>query len=94
MSYLPIQASAKRCIVCGLRLLEVDDFPAGDTHKDYCRFCGTQAALHPYEDLVSGMARYIVLTQGVKHQLAKMLARRAVDNSVAALTGRLVLMSK
>jgi hypothetical protein len=81
-------ADKKTCIVCGMPLEKPEDFPEGDTTKDYCKYCGTKDGLYPYAQLVAGMTQFMMKTQGMTEDEAKIAAKKAVDNSPAVKMGR------
>jgi len=81
--------NSKKCIVCSMPLVEKEDYPEGDTSKDYCRHCGTKEGLHPYEQLVDGMSEFIQDSQGMAKEQADKAAGKVIADSVAAKSGRI-----
>lgn len=81
----------KSCIVCGMPLLKDEDYPEGcdPATTDYCKYCGTKDGLHPYKQMVAGMAQFIAKTQGMDEEQAKIAAKEMIDNSPAVKMGRL-----
>ena len=75
----------KTCIVCGMPMIKPEDFPPGcdqDT-TDWWVHCGTKDGMYPYSALVAGMGQFLMKTQGMAEEQAKIAAKEMVDNSVA-----------
>ncbi len=67
----------KRCISCGMPLRKRQDYPLGDTTKDYCVHCARpDGTLKSYREALEGMAGFIVKTQGLDETAAREAARR------------------
>jgi len=86
-------AEEKFCIVCGMPLRTVNDYPSGADMVtcEHCRYCGTKDGLYPYEQLITGMAGYFMKVKGLLNDEAMKAAKEAVDSSVAVKTGKLVV---
>lgn len=68
--------SMKLCIACGMPMREQGDFPLGDRSKDYCVHCARpDGSMQSYEERASGMAAFIVRTQGLDEGAALALAK-------------------
>jgi len=81
--------NSKKCIVCSMPLVEKEDYPEGDTSKDYCKHCGTKEGLHSYEELEKGMSEFIQSSQGMEKEQADKAAEEVISGSVAAKSGRI-----
>jgi len=79
----------KQCIVCTMLLLSREDYPNGDTDKNYCKNCRDIVGLHPYKKLVQGMAEFMQETQGVSLEDTKKEAKAFIDKSEAVQKGLL-----
>lgn len=81
----------KLCSVCGMPLSSKNDYPRGADMKtcDWCKYCGTEDAIHPYETLLRKMTTFIHKTQGMDRDEAKKAAKEVLKNSLAAKDGRL-----
>jgi len=63
------------CISCGMPLRSKDDYPLGDTSKDYCKYCAREdGSLKSFDEAVVGMAAFLERTQGLKGDAAKKAA--------------------
>ena len=66
----------KTCISCGMPLQKTEDYPLGDTSKDYCVHCARpDGELKSYDEALEGMTQFIVGTQGLAESSAKETAR-------------------
>lgn len=78
----------KICIACGMPMERAEDYPLGDESKDYCVHCARpDGSLQSYEERLSGMASFIVATQGLAEEAA-MKAARAAMARLPAWAGR------
>lgn len=86
-----MQDDTKKCIVCTMPLVNVDDYPEGcDVAVTlHCKHCGTKNGLHPYTALITGMAGFISNTQGMDMEQAKVVAKQMIDNSEAIKQNKL-----
>lgn len=61
-----------KCISCGMPMEKPEDFPLGDTTKNYCVHCARpDGAMHSYEERVEALTNFIVRTQGIDHEAAR-----------------------
>lgn len=66
----------KTCIACGMPMKESSDFALGDESKEYCKFCcNPDGAMQSYEQKLEGLAAFIVRTQGLDAEAARLAAR-------------------
>jgi hypothetical protein len=66
----------KTCIACGMPMEKPEDFPLGDVSKEYCAHCARpDGSMQSYEERASGMASFIVRTQGLDKGAALALAK-------------------
>jgi hypothetical protein len=57
-------------------LEKASDHALGDINQQFCVHCtNEQGQLNPYEDILSGMANYLVHSQGVAMTAAKEIAK-------------------
>ena len=65
----------KICISCGMPMREKEEYPAGDTTKDYCVYCAREdGTLKSYDEMKAGMTGFIMRTQGFEREVAEKLA--------------------
>jgi hypothetical protein len=63
---------AKRCISCGMPLIEPEDFSLGDMKKDWCLHCGNaDGTLKPYDEVLVGMTWFMTQSQGIDEGAAR-----------------------
>lgn len=61
-----------RCISCGMPLRQPEDYPLGDTTRDYCVHCSRpDGSMKSYDEQVAGFAAFMVRTQGLDPIAAK-----------------------
>jgi hypothetical protein len=66
----------KVCIACGMPMKRPEDFPLRDESKEYCVHCATSdGSLQSYEERATGMAAFIVRTQGLDEGAALAAAK-------------------
>lgn len=66
----------KICIACGMPLREKDDYPGGDTSKEYCRYCARpDGTMRSYDEALEGMSAFMVKTQGLDPAAARETVR-------------------
>ncbi|MCL1632508.1 zinc ribbon domain-containing protein [Sporolactobacillus sp. CPB3-1] len=62
----------KQCIACGMPMKKIDDYPLGDTTKDYCKFCARpDGSMQNYDEKLSSMTQFIIRTQGLNPGVAQ-----------------------
>ena len=58
---------AKQCTSCGMPMGKPEDYPGGDTAKDWCVHCATSdGELKSYEDALKGMTTFMATSQGIE----------------------------
>jgi len=66
----------KTCISCGMPMNKPEDFPLGDSNKDYCVHCARpDGSMQSFEEKLNGMTDFIIRTQGFDAQIARQTAR-------------------
>lgn len=76
------------CISCGMPMEKSEDYPLGDSSKDYCVHCARpDGSLQSYEERAAGMAAFIVRTQGLD-EAAALSTARAIMSRLPAWEGR------
>lgn len=68
-----------KCIACGMPMSKPQDFAAGDTSKDYCHYCARpDGTMKSRTEVLDGLTAFIVRTQGLDPDAAKMAAQRGM----------------
>ena len=71
----------KHCISCGMPMQKPEDFAASDETKDYCGLCARpDGSMKSYDEVMEGMAGFMVETQGLDEQAAKEAAKTMMSN--------------
>ncbi len=66
----------KTCISCGMPMRGKEDYPKGDTTKNYCTYCARpDGSLKSYDEALDGMAAFLVRTQGLDAAVARTTAK-------------------
>lgn len=66
----------KSCISCGMPLQKPEDYPLGDTSKDFCVHCArTDGELKSYDEALAGMTAFICQSQGLDEAAARTAAK-------------------
>lgn len=69
----------KICIACGMPMTKPEDYPGGDTGKDYCIYCARpDGSMQSYPEKLKGTTEFIVRTQGFDEHAAHELAVRTL----------------
>lgn len=56
----------KICIACGMPMEKPEDYPGGDTQKDYCVYCaGPDGQMQSFDEKKAGMIAFLIRTQGL-----------------------------
>ena len=75
---------AENCISCGMPLEKAEDYPLGDTSKDYCVHCARpDGSLKSYDEALAGMSAFMVRTQGLDEDAAREAARAHMARMLA-----------
>lgn len=62
----------KQCIACGMPMKTADDYPLGDTTKNYCKFCARpDGSMQSYDEKLASMTQFIIRTQGLNAEVAQ-----------------------
>jgi hypothetical protein len=65
----------KTCISCGMPMEKPQDFPGGDETKDWCVHCARpDGSLKSYDEAITGMTGFIVQSQGLDQDAARIVA--------------------
>ena len=79
-----MEKTCPSCYSCGMPLEKASDHALGDINQQFCVHCtNEQGQLKPYEDILSGMANYLVHSQGVAITAAKEIAKDVLANQPA-----------
>lgn len=66
----------KRCIACGMPMNKKEDYAMGDENKDYCIYCmKPDGSMQSYEEKLESTAVFIVKTQGIDKEAARLSAK-------------------
>jgi hypothetical protein len=78
----------KLCVSCGMPMEKPADFPLGDETKDYCVHCARpDGSMQSYAERATGMAGFIVRTQGLDEGAA-LAAAKSLMARLPAWRGR------
>jgi hypothetical protein len=67
---------AKQCTSCGMPMGKPEDYPGGDTAKDWCVHCATSdGELKSYEETLIGMTTFMTASQGIAKEAAREAAK-------------------
>lgn len=62
----------KSCIACGMPLEKAEDYPLGDTSRNYCVHCAHKdGTMKSYDEALAGMTKFIMWTQGMDEESAR-----------------------
>lgn len=69
-------SSMKRCIACGMPMNKKEHYAMGDKNKDYCIYCmRPDGSMQSYEEKIESTADFIVKTQGIDKEAARLSAK-------------------
>jgi len=69
----------KTCIACGMPMTKPADFPLNDESKDYCIYCARpDGSMQSYEEKLESMTDFMIRTQGLDRDAARMMAVRTL----------------
>ena len=67
----------KSCVSCGMPLQNTEDFPLGDTSKDFCLHCARpDGEMKSYDEALTGMTAFICQSQGLDESAAREAAKK------------------
>lgn len=70
----------KNCVACGMPMNEKEDYAMGDTNKNYCKYCMREdGSMQSYDEKLVGMTNFIVHTQGIDENAARLAAKEMMD---------------
>lgn len=70
----------KTCIACGMPMAKAADFAMGDVEKDYCVYCARpDGSMQSYDEKLVGLSNFIVETQGLDSEAAKVSAQNMMS---------------
>lgn len=71
-----MEKTCPSCYSCGMPLEKASDHALGDINHQFCVHCTDEhGQLKPYEEILNGMANYLVHSQGVAMTAAKEIAK-------------------
>ena len=74
----------KKCISCGMPMRRSGDYPLGDTSREYCVHCAREdGSMKTYDEVLEGMTRFLVTTQGFDETVARETAREMLSRMPA-----------
>lgn len=74
----------KTCIACGMPMTKPADFPLNDESKDYCIYCARpDGSMQSYPEKLDGTTEFLVRTQGLDREAARLLAVRTLAKLLA-----------
>jgi len=69
----------KNCIACGMPMTKPADYPLNDESKDYCIYCARpDGSMQSYPEKLEGTTEFLVQTQGLDREAARMMAVRTL----------------
>ena len=67
------------CYSCGMPLEKAADHSLGNIHSPFCMYCTDEKGnVKPYEDIVKGLAHYLVHSQGIVQAAALEMAKETI----------------
>jgi len=71
---------AKTCIACGMPMSRPEDFAMGDVTRDYCVHCARpDGTMQSYGEKLESLTRFIVKTQGLQENAARLGAKTMME---------------
>lgn len=71
-----MEKTCPSCYSCGMPLEKASAHALGDINQQFCIHCTNEhGQLKPYEEILNGMANYLVHSQGVATVVAKEIAK-------------------
>ncbi|GCF95911.1 AraC family transcriptional regulator [Enterococcus florum] len=65
----------KKCIACGMPMENAEDFAAGDSCKEYCRYCAKEdGSMKSYLEKKRDLTVFVQKTQGIAEAAAAEVA--------------------
>jgi len=70
------QATAKKCMSCGMPMTKIEDFGGGNPENVSCVHCSNpDGSLKSYDEVLSGMANFMMTSQNLDRETAQSRAR-------------------
>ncbi len=70
-----------KCIACGMPMTNSADHANNDTATAYCTHCARpDGSMKSHDEVLDGMAAFMVQTQGIDKSAARQMARQAIKN--------------
>ena len=70
------QATAKKCMSCGMPMTKIEDFGGGNPENVSCVHCSNpDGSLKSYDEVLSGMANFMMKSQNLNRETAESRAR-------------------
>ena len=70
----------KTCISCGMPMTKAEDFPLGDSTKDYCVYCARpDGSMMDYPEHLEHTVDFLIRTQGLDKDAAREMAIRTLS---------------
>jgi hypothetical protein len=71
-----MEKTCPSCHSCGMPLEKPEDHACGDINHKFCTHCTDEKGqLKPYAEILTGMANYLVHSQGVDKAAAEQIAK-------------------
>ena len=78
------QISAKKCLSCGMPMTKPEDFGGGNPANIYCVHCSNpDGSLKSYQEVFEGMSGFMMKTQNMNRETAKMAAKEYMSKMPA-----------
>ncbi len=69
------------CSSCGMPFEKPEDHALGNPQNEYCTYCTREdGTLKSYEEILKGMAEYLVSSQGIDKSAAQTVAEETLKN--------------
>ncbi len=66
----------KKCIACGMPMVDVADFAMEVSSNDYCRHCARpDGSMQSFDEKLSSLSSFIIKTQGLAESVAQKTAK-------------------
>ncbi|MFC2062754.1 zinc ribbon domain-containing protein [Chloroflexota bacterium] len=84
LTFNQLSKSAMNCLSCGMPMTKFEDFGGGNPANIYCVHCSNpDGSLKSYDEVLQGMAGFMVATQNMDKETASAAAREHLANMPA-----------
>jgi uncharacterized glyoxalase superfamily protein PhnB len=73
--------TGKKCMSCGMPMVKTEDFGGSDPNNLHCLYCtNPDGSLKTYDEILEGMASFLVATQNIDRETAQAKAKEQMSN--------------